>query len=139
MPTEAAIQAKVDETIRRHQTTEIKHFPYVAGPLDLYKQKTKAFGTPVVLVGRAILRPTPEQLTVIGNGEVYDIAFLFSRTEMLKKIPLAIEGQWIDVDGEMEWYSRRFKIVQVRPTGQTSTVFHLLAVLAMSLPGKRDG
>lgn len=139
MPSESEIQAKVDKMVSvRFKTSPISYFPYVSGAVDVYKQKTKVFGPPVSLDGRAILNPTSENLSVIGNDERYDVAFLFSRAEMLRKFPLAIEGQWMDVTGELEWYGRRFKIEKVRPTGQTSTTFHLMVVLSMTLPGKRD-
>lgn len=140
MPTEAQIQAKLDQLVTvKFKTTPIQYFGYAPGPLDLYKQKSKVFTAPILLNGRAILNPTKEVLSVIGNEERYDVAFLFTRAEMLRKFPTKVEGQWMDVSGELEWYSRRFKIEQVRPTGQTSTTFHLMVVLAMNLPGGRDG
>lgn len=138
MPSLAAIEAYVDNTITKYRTTDILYYPYSSGATDLYKQRTKSFGTAVTLIGRAIIRPTSEVLTVIGNGEVYDIAFLFSRSEMVRKFPTASEGEWMNVDGEIAWFNRRYKIERVTPTGQVSTTFLLVAVLAMSIPGARD-
>lgn len=138
MVTEAQIQTKVDAVITQYRTTEINYYPYVAGTMDVYKQRVKTFGTAVQLVGRAILNPTPEQLTVIGSGESYDIAFLFSRLEMERKFPLADEGEWMDVSGEMEWWNRRYKIRKVAPTGQVGTSFSLVVVLGSTIQGSRD-
>ncbi len=138
-PLQSTIEATVDSLLLKFQTSPIQMFPYTSGVLDIYKQRTKTFGTPVTVVGRAILRPTPEQLSVIGNAEEYDIAFLFARPEMIRKFPAADEGQWIDVKDEMEWYGRRFKIEKAAPTGQVGDTFLLMVILAQNLPGERDG
>jgi hypothetical protein len=139
MPTHQEIlEAKVDSLLTRYQTTEISYYPYATGSVDIYKQRTKSFGSAIILVGRAILRPTPEQISVIGNDERYDIAFLFSRTEMLRKLSSYNEGEWMDVTGEMEWFSRRYKIEKVKPTGQVQTRFLLVVVLATTIQGQRD-
>ncbi len=135
---EIAIQSKVDQVIRRYKTTDITYYPYTSGSVDRYKQRHKTFGSSTILVGRAIHNPTPQQITIIGDGEEYDIAFLFSRTELENKLPGSAEGDWIDVRGEMEWRSRRYKIEQVRPTGQIGLWFHIVAVLAKSIEGQRD-
>ena len=135
---EQKIEAYVDKIITRYKTTDIYYYPYVTGAVDTYKQRTKTFGDPVTLVGRAILSPTKEQITVIGNEESYDIAFLFSRTEMQRKFPSLSEGEWLDVDGEMSWFNRRYRIIQVHPTGQVGVNFLLVVVLANSVPGARD-
>lgn len=138
MATEAQIEAAVDSVIRKHRTTEILYYPYVTGALDLYKQRVRTYGAAVSLVGRAIIRPTKENLTVIGNDEAYDIAFLFSRTEMLAKFSLVPEGEWLDVSGEMSWFGRRFRIEKVHPSGQIGQRFMLVIVLASTIEGHRD-
>jgi len=138
MVTEAQIQTKVDQVITAHRTTEINYYGYVDGVMDIYKQRTKTFATPVSLVGRAILNPTSEQLTVIGSGETYNIAFLFSRLEMLRKFPTADEGEWMDVKGQFTWWNRRYKISKVAPTGQVGTSFSLVVALGMTIQGQRD-
>lgn len=135
---EAAIQNKIDETITRFKTTEIRYFPYESGTIDIFRQRTKSFSAYISLIGRAILRPTPEKVTVIGNDEQYDVAFLFSRLEMLRKFPAAEEGKWIVSSGKMWWWDREYKIEHVRPTGQTGLTFSMIVVLANSYQGKRD-
>ncbi len=138
MPTEAQIQTKVDQVITQHRTTAINYYAYVEGITDIYKQRTKTFAAPVELIGRAILNPTQEKLTVIGSGERYDIAFLFSRLEMIRKFPSADEGEWLDVSGEFTWWDRRYKISRVAPTGQVGLDFSLLVALGMTIQGQRD-
>lgn len=138
MPTEESVQKVVDTVIRQHRTSSIDYFPYAPGVTDLYNQNAKAFGPPISLVGRAILKPTPEQISVIGNDEQYDIAFLFSKVELKKKFPLADDGEWIDVDGEIEWFNRRFRIEEHQPSGQIGQTFSLLVVMANTIPGRRD-
>lgn len=135
---EDRIETQVDSVLRKFQTTQIQYFPYVAGATDLYRQRVRTFGSPVTLVGRAILNPTKEKLSVIGNDEVYDIAFLFSRLEMIDKLPTHSEGLWMDVDGEMEWWNRRYRIVKVKPTGQVQERFLLVVVLGTTIEGARD-
>ena len=135
---EQAIEAYVDKVIRRYKTTTILYYPYASGAVDTYKQRTRDFGTPVELVGRAILNPTEEQLSMIGNDERYDIAFLFSRPEMEAKFPSVAEGEWVDVTGEMTWWQRRFRIVKVHPTGQVGERFLLVVMLAKTIERARD-
>ena len=138
MATEAQIQTMVDVNLTRYKTTAIAYYPYVSGVVDIYNQRTKTFGTAVSLVGRAILNPTNEKISVIGNDERYDIAFLFSKLEMDRKFPSAAEGEWLDVAGEMTWWGRRFKIEKVAPSGQVGTSFSLVIVLGTTIQGRRD-
>lgn len=135
---EENIELIVDCVIREHQTTPIQYYPYVSGAVDVYKQRTRTFGTPVTLVGRAIIRPTNETLSVIGNDEQYDIAFLFSRTEMRKKFPALPEGEWMDVTGEMTWFGRRYKIEKAQPTGQVGLNFTMMVIMGKTIQGQRD-
>lgn len=137
-PSETSVQKAVDIYLTKFRTSEILYYPFVAGIPDEFMQQTKTFGPPISLIGRAVLRPTPEKLTVIGNDEQYDVAFLFSRLEMLRKFPLAEEGEWILSSGQFNWWNRRFKIEKVRPTAQTGQTFSLVAAMANSLQGARD-
>jgi hypothetical protein len=136
--TEEGIDKKVDNLLTYFKGTTIQYYPYVSGTLDTYRQRTKTFGTPVTLLGRAIHNPTEEQITVIGSGERYDVAFLFSRKEMLRKFPGVAEGEWMSVEGEMGWFNRRYKIEKVKSTGQVSTHFLIVVVLAATIEGHRD-
>jgi hypothetical protein len=136
---EEKIELTVDAVITKYKTTGIIYYPYVSGATDLYGQRTRTYGTPVTLTGRAILNPTPEQVTVIGNGEVYDIAFLFSRIQMRLKFPTEDEGEWLDIRGEMKWWgTRRYKIEKVAPTGQVGENFLIIVVLGTTILGARD-
>lgn len=136
---EEAVQKAVDARITRFKTTEIRYYPFEEGVPDIFRQQTKAFGDYTSLIGRAILRPTPEKLTVIGNGEEFDVAFLFSRLEMLRKFPAAAEGLWMKSSGQMWWWNRDYKVEHVRPTGQVGETFSLMVVLANTYEGRRDG
>lgn len=135
---ELAIQATLDKYLIQFQTTGIQYLPYVATAVDPYGQQVKTFGTPVTVIGRAILRPTPEKVTVIGNDEQYDVAFLFCRAELLRKFSAAEEGKWMESSGRMTWWDRTFKIEHCRPTGQVGLYFLLFVALANSLQGERD-
>lgn len=137
--TEEGIDRKVDQLLSYFHGTTIIFHPYYHGTADIYKQRTKEFGDPVTMVGRAIHNPTEEQITVIGNGERYDVAFLFSRREIIRKFPTLAEGEWgKGVDGEMAWWDRRYKIEKVQATGQVATHFLMVVVLGTTIQGHRD-
>jgi hypothetical protein len=138
--TQAQIENKVDIVINQYQMSGIKYYPLTStGTPDIYKQqKAKTFGTAVTLVGRAIHKPAQEMIMAIVNGQTYDIAFLFSRLEMVRKLPAAVEGEWIQEAGEIEWRGRRYKIEKVKPSGQVNDHFALLLVFACTIPGHRD-
>jgi hypothetical protein len=136
---ESAIDARLDELLTNEfRSTAIVYHPYVSDTVDIYKQRTKTFGTPVTIRGRAIHRPTPEQISVIGNGERYEVAFLFSRRELIRRFPSAADGEWVSTDGEVAWFNRRYKIEKVQATGQVSTHFLMVVVLANTIQGHRD-
>ena len=138
MTQETVIGKQVDNIITKYQTSPIVYYPYESDTLDVYKQRTKSFGTGVIVVGRAILNPTKEKLSVIGNEETFDIAFLFSRLQLIAKFPTADEGEWLDVTGELTWFNRRYKIERVAPTGQVGTLFTLTVVLGTTILGARE-
>lgn len=138
--TEAQIESKIDSVLTQYQMGGIQLYKLLSnGTPDLYQQaSTKTFDTAVTLVGRAIHKPTMETITAIGDGRTYDIAFEFSRLEMVRKFPAGVEGEWIGVEDEIEWRSRRYKIEKVKPTVQVNDHFALLLVFACSVPGDRD-
>ena len=136
--TEDGIDRRIDQLLTYFRGSAVRYYPYVTGAVDIYKQRTKTFGTAVTLIGRAIHKPTAEQITVIGNNEKYDVAFLFSRKEMLRKFPGVAEGEWGSVEGEMEWFNRRYKIEKVQVTGQVSSHFLMVVILACTVEGHRD-
>lgn len=136
---ETAIDIRVDELLtNQFNSTAIQYYPYASNTVDIYKQRTKSFGTPVTVRGRAIHNPTKEQITVIGNGERYDVAFLFSRRELIRKFPGADDGEWMSTSGEITWFDRRYKIEKVQATGQVSTHFLMVVVLGCTIQGHRD-
>ena len=136
---ETFAESKVDRVLRTYQVSPIQYFPYESGVADVYGQRDESFGTPVTLIGRAILTPTPEQLSMIGNDEKWDIAFLFSRLVLVETFPSEDEGEWLDTSGQMGWNNRRFKIEKVHQTMQVKTKFLGVVVLANSIEGERDG
>lgn len=138
MLTEESIQKRVDEVITRFKTTPIQYFEYINGVTDIYGQTDKEFSAGPFLTGRAIHRPTAESVTIIGQGEVYEIAFLFSRLEMLRKFPSGVEGEWMDASGRMRWRERDYKIEKIKPSGQVGETFSLFIAVANSLLGNRD-
>lgn len=133
MVTEAQTEAKIDSVLTKYQTTEIQYYPYTSGPTDVYGQRDVTFGTPVTAVGRAIIEPTEEVITDIGRIVDIDVAFLFSRLEMLRKFPTAVEGAWMDDAGQLSWNGSRYRIVRTAPSGQIATKFLLFILLAKDL------
>lgn len=133
MVTEAQAEAAVDALISKYPQGQIQYYPYVTGATDIYKQRTVSFGAPVTVVGRAIVNPTEEQVTGIGKLVDIDVAFLFSRLEMVRKFPSASEGAWMEDSGQLSWNGSRYRIVKAAPTGQVSTKFLLFVALAKDL------
>lgn len=139
MTIESKIESKLDRVLTQFRTTSIQYYPYLGvTAADIYKQRVPEFGTAVYVVGRAIHNPTPEIITAIGDGERYDIAFLFSRLEMKRRFPSAAEGDWINTYGKLKWRGREYKIEKVKPTGQVGEKFLLVVVLATTVEGHRD-
>jgi hypothetical protein len=136
---EAAIATRVDQLLTdQFTTTQIQYYPYLSSTKDIYKQRTKIFGTPVTLRGRAINNPTPDLISVIGNNERFDVAFLFSRNELIRRFPSADEGRWLSTDGEMSWFDRRYKIEKVKATGQVYVHFLITVVLGCTIQGQAE-
>jgi len=133
MPTEDQIESKVDSLLTLYQNSQIQYYPYSTGTADIYKQRTLSFGTPVTVVGRAIINPTEEQITGIGRLVDIDVAFLFSRLEMVRKFPAAEEGAWMDNSGQLSWNGSRYRIVKVAPSGQVQTKFLIFIALGKDI------
>lgn len=136
--TESNIEAAVDRILSRYRQSEISFLPYSSGTVDQYSQRSKTYGTPVPLIGRAILNPTREQISAIGDGESFDIAFLFSRLQLIEKFPSAPEGEWLNNYGRATWNLRTFDLVRVAPTGQIGTKFLLTVALGKTIEGQRN-
>lgn len=137
MPTEQSISAKIKKIIAASNSGPIDFRPYTQGTPDAYGQREPSFGTAVPLIGRAILKPTMEEISSIGKDMAYDIAFLFSREELVARIS-ANEGRWVNVEDRMEWKGAAYKIVKVHPTGQISDKFLMVIVLASTVVGQRS-
>jgi hypothetical protein len=138
MVTEAQVEVKVARTLSTFNSGNIDYYPYISGETDRFKQRVITYGTAVPLVGRAILSPTEEEISGIGDARMYEVGFLFSRLEMVSKFPLGVEGEWLDGRGQLEWRGRRYKIDKVHPTGQVASKFLIVVVLCSSLKGSRD-
>lgn len=139
MTIESKIETKIDQVLTQFRTTTIQYYPYLGTtPADIYKQRLPEYGTAITIIGRAIHNPTPEMISSIGDAEKYDIAFLFSRLELKRRLPSAAEGDWISPYGKLTWRGRTYKIEKVKPSGQVGEKFLLLIVLADSIEGQRN-
>jgi len=137
MSLESAISSKIGRLLRGHNSGPIQYFPFTAGTPDQYGQVSPSFGPPVFLVGRAILNPTEEIISGIGEASRYSVAFLFSREELLSKFPASNEGSWIDSRGEMFWNGSRYKVDVFHPTAQVGDTFLLFIALGTTKAGER--
>jgi hypothetical protein len=138
MVTEAQAQRATDRAIRRYRASVITVLKFAsAGTPDRFKQSQATFSTGVPIIGRAIHHPTKEQITVIGDGERYEIAFLFSRLEMLRQFPLLPEGKWVTTYDRISWNGNTYKLEKVQPTGQVGTTFSLVVALGSTAEGDR--
>jgi len=138
MVTEAQAQRATDRAIRRYRASTISVLKFAsAGTPDRFGQSRATFSPGVPVVGRAIHNPTKEQVTVIGDGERYEIAFMFSRLEMLRRFPALPEGKWITTLDKVTWNGNTYKLEKVQPTGQVGTTFSLVVALGSTAEGDR--
>jgi len=138
MVTEAQAQRATDRAIRRYRASTISILKLEsAGTPDRFGQSRATFSTGVPAIGRAIHNPTKEQITFIGDGERYEIAFLFSRLEMLRRFPALPEGKWITTYDKIAWKGNTYKLEKVQPTGQVGTTFSLVVALGSTAEGDR--
>lgn len=134
MPSEADIQARVAAVIDSHGG-DLAVRKYVSETQDRYKQGVVTFGTPVICRGRAITRPTREQLSFIGDGQEVEVAFLFSRLELVAKFPALGEGVWLTTKDEVGWGGQWWRLVSAHPTGRVSTQCSMLVMIGETAPG----
>jgi len=106
------------------------------GAGNLYGQQTKSFGTGVVCKGRCLLTPTEEQISLVGNLEEIDAAFVFARAELVRKFPAGAEGEWITELDEASFEGDRYKLVKVKPSGKVEDKWQLVVVLGRNILGK---
>lgn len=66
----------------------IQVYPAISVTRNQYGQASPAFGPAVECIGRCILEPTPEDISIIGNLQGVDIAILFSRLELVREFPI---------------------------------------------------
>lgn len=138
MVSEATAQRAVDRVIRKYRTSTINVLKLEsAGIPDRFGQSRPTFSAGVSVIGRAIHHPTNEILTVIGDGERYEIAFLFSRLEMLRKFTTLPEGKWITTYDRIVWNGNTYKLEKVQPTGQIGQTFSEVVALGNTAEGDR--
>ncbi len=135
-PSEASIQAKVANAISAFGST-IGVRKYSSGPSDLYKHGQPTYAASVNCTGRAIYKPTPEQVSAIGSTEQFDLAVLFSRTELVAKFPLAAERAWIDERDRIVAQGVLYEVTRVHPSGRIKDYEHLVILLCNTIEGRR--
>lgn len=138
MPSEAAIIAKVASVLQTYGTDIDVLKSAGVGVADVYGQGDRTFDAAVSVRGRAIQKPTQDQLSFIGNDDEVEIAFLFSRTELVAKFPSAGENEWLEKTDEFGWEGRRFRALSVHPTGRVQAYHAMVAVVAETIPGASD-
>lgn len=132
---EPKIQKKVRSALTRHGT-DIDVLKYTTGAvLDQYKQGEPEFADPIEVRGRGIRRPTKDQLSMIGDGEEVEIAFVFSRLELNEKFPAATEPDWITNDDRIGFEGKLYRILSTHPTGKIHLTYSMLVALAETIPG----
>jgi hypothetical protein len=131
---EARIQDKVFAVLRDHGT-DMDVLKYVSTVLDQYKQGEQTFATAVEVRGRGIRRPTKDQLSMIGDAEEVEIAFVFSRLELNDKFPTATEPYWITNDDRIGFEGKQYRILSTHPTGKIALTYSMLVAIAETIPG----
>lgn len=133
---EATVHGKVDEVIDEHGT-DIDVLKFATIVPDLYGQGPRTFAAAVSTRGRGIRSPTKDQITVIGDSEEVDIAFVFSRLELERKFP-GLEPFWITNDDEIGFEGRRYRILSTRSTGKAFGKYSMLVAIGAASPGSAE-
>lgn len=134
---ESRIQDKVYAVLRDHGT-DMDVLKYTGTTLDQYKQGEPTFEDPVEVRGRGIRRPTKDQLSMIGDAEEVEIAFVFSRLELNEKFPTATEPYWVTNDDRIGFEGKLYRILSTHPTGKVAQTYSMLVAIAETLPGEAE-
>lgn len=128
-------ETEVDAALRDYGK-EILVYLHKTVVVNVYEQAAKAFEEPVSCTGRCILNPTKEEVSVVGNLEGVDIAALFSRLEMVRRFGDAEEQAWLSELDEIEFENKRYRILQVHPTGRVENRCVMVVVLGANMLGE---
>lgn len=102
---------------------------------DPYGDGEPAYEAPVALIGRGIRNPTPEQVTVIGNDEHFDIAFLVSYLEMEEKFPGVDQDDWVTTEDAAGFEGNLYNIERVHLSGKVED-YTLVILLGRTFEGR---
>lgn len=136
--TENYVLRVVDTTIANHTDAgSIGVVKYAGTVLDQYKQGEPTYAAfAVPTTGRGIRQPNMDQLSMIGDGESVEIAFVWSRLELARRFPSAADPmKSIDTRDRLEFEGKTYRILSTHPTGKSHSVYTMLVVKAASLPG----
>lgn len=137
MVTENTAQLAVDRAIKRYKTSGIEVLTHIPGVPDKFQQSRSTYAPGISVIGRATHSPTAQMISVIGDGERFGVAFLFSRLELIRKFPAGTEGKWISTNDKMSWNGNVYAIAKARPTGQVGETFSEMVILANTPEGER--
>jgi phage tail tube protein FII len=134
MATEAAIMVKVQDSIKAYGQS-IDVLKHAATSADLYQQGAKTFDVAVQVVGRAIRRPTADQLSMVGDQEDIELAVVFARLELMDAFATATENEWIVNDDEIGYEGTRYRILSTHLTARVKDYYSLVVCKCVSLVG----
>jgi len=104
-------------------------------PADPYTEGSSTFDPPVATVGRGIRHPTSEQVSMIGNDEHPEIAFVFSYLELEERFPLLAPQEWIKTDDAIGFEGNLYNVDRVKLSGKFQD-YTLVVVLARTYEGR---
>ena len=137
---EASVLNKVDKLLTDHQSLEpiyiLKYEGTLPSPKTPFTTAVKKYGSPILVVGRAITNPTKELASLFGNLAKLEIAFVWSRLELIKKFPLAAENDWLDSKDIVQYKDNTYDLIQVKPSGHYASFCTL--VIGAGKTGRGD-
>ena len=132
--TDAILVEKVDTIIERFGQSVVVRKVSEEGEPNRYNQTADSYES-ITCTGRAITKPTKQQITVFGDGVDVDLMVLFARQELIEKFPEGVEPQWITKRDRIQFEGREYNIDWVKPSARLKE-YYSLVVIGCSLPSK---
>jgi len=132
--TQGEVLAHVKSTIARHGSV-LGVLKFSSLTTDQYQQGDPTFNTVVNTTGRGIRQPSADELSVIGDGENVEIAFVWSRLELIDKLSSYPTDKWLDNKDRIQFEGKVYRILSTHLTGKAFDLYSMVVCKAESLVG----
>ncbi len=106
---------------------------------SVYRQRAKTYAAPVSLRGHVVMDPSKDLLTEIGAGDDVSGFVTCARLDVEAAFPGAASlEEAIGLKDEIGLQGRRYRIVEVKYTGQLDDEKQVLQIFFDAKPGEKD-